>query len=351
MGASLPHPMPALHPYSIPALSLVHWYTDHPSHLAKIPPLSSIKHLTLIGHGNVSLDIARILLTPVSSLSHLDIPSPVLKELSTSSIKHINIVSRRGPAEAAFTAKELRELMTLPSTSLLPIPPELLSGETSPPPSRQQRRILDLFRKGSTAKYGTTPTTWSLEFFRTPVSASPGKITYAITALDANRKAQLTGRTETQETDLIVSSVGYESEDLYHDWFNPSLRRVRNEKGRVYSNSTGEVVKNVYTSGWASNGAKGVLGSTMYDAYDVADVLLSDHFSPSATPSSTPSVLNPDPAPGPPPVIASANESGRKVLSYEDWKKVDEEEVRRGQVLRKERERMEWDDVVRFLSR
>lgn len=39
----------------------------------------------------------------------------------------------------------------------------------------------------------------------------------------------------------------------------------------------GKPVRNVYTAGWASHGAKGVLATTMYDAYEVADRFLSDH--------------------------------------------------------------------------
>jgi adrenodoxin-NADP+ reductase len=41
------------------------------------------------------------------------------------------------------------------------------------------------------------------------------------------------------------------------------------------------------------------------------------------------------------------------ITTYDDWKKVDSEEIRRGGELfgGKERERMDWDEAKRFLER
>jgi hypothetical protein len=62
----------------IPALSPVHWYTQHPSRPAP-PPLHQTEHVSIIGRGNVALDVARMLLTPPSSiLEKYDVPASVL---------------------------------------------------------------------------------------------------------------------------------------------------------------------------------------------------------------------------------------------------------------------------------
>ncbi|KDQ18781.1 hypothetical protein BOTBODRAFT_143138 [Botryobasidium botryosum FD-172 SS1] len=346
-GSPRPLALPAL-PDAIPALSLVQWYTAHPSRPTNPPPLSDISHLTIIGHGNVSLDIARLLLSPPSSLTHLDLPRPVLDVLRASSLKHINIVSRRGPAEVAFTAKELREMLSLPNAALEPIPPELLAPTTTEKLTRQQSRILDLLRKGSKATPGSTPRSWSLQFLRTPHSMSPGFITFAHNILDADRRARPTGTLETQPTDLVVSSVGYCSEPLTDEvgknWFDFALGRVRNEEGRVMD-VLGNVVPGVYTAGWAAHGAKGVLASTLNSAYSVTDMMIADTLE-SRIGGGGP--MNPSPPPGIPPLISSA---GGQVIRYRDWRKVNEEEVRRGQALGKERERMGWDDVMSFLGK
>ena len=412
-GASQPLTLANMDPsHTIPALQLVHWYTGHPmvSHLPP-PPLSKVRHLSLIGHGNVSLDIARLLLADPSSLSHLDIPAPVIEELHKSTIEHINIVSRRGPAQVAFTAKELRELLSLPKASMEPIPSELFFSSTlAPEPfsaiaradrdskpaptstpglTRQQTRILDLLKRGSKTDYGTTSKTFSFQFFRTPYASSSSSktITYNLNELDVDGKARWTGGQEAQSTDLVVPSLGYRSDPFYPSptigstlsdtkegkvdgWYDSTLGRVRNISGRVHtiipSSSSKKVqighMKNVYASGWAANGAKGVLASTMYDAYAVSDLLVNDHLSSDDTlaeESSTPSLSllegNQDfvieSGSGLPAFLKDASsKAGNRVVSYPEWKKIDEEERRRGQQADKEKERMTWDQVNTFLS-
>lgn len=127
--------------------------------------------------------------------------------------------------------------------------------------------------------------------------------------------------------------------------------------------SSGNALKNIYTSGWAATGAKGVLASTMMDAYAVADTIMSDllprgeeaHISPSPLPEviseKDDNVLpNLDPHPeAPPPEVEAALMEGL-VTEYNDWKAVDAEEVRRGEKLGKERERMGWDETRAFLA-
>ncbi|KAG8970506.1 NADPH-adrenodoxin reductase [Tulasnella sp. 425] len=400
-GVAPDHPEVKARLQATPALDIVHWYTGHPTSPAP-PPLDKVKHLTLIGHGNVSLDIARLLLTPPSVLAKLDIPDEVIEVLKRSTVEEIEIVSRRGPAEVAFTAKELRELLALPNAALEPIPEELLV--TPPGASRQQSRILDLLRKGSHPK-GTSPpdarkTKWKLVFFRSPreTKANDGAvdITYDLNTLDEQRRAKPTGQKETRRTDLVVSSVGSRAvpfdrksdttttvtttsqsgettskSSTTDPWFDPALGRIRNDEGRVLSlesdssSPTLRLVKNVYTSGWASHGAKGVLASTMYDAYEVADRLLSDHLSSSQNPRSSEALstaydssssvepMNPSPSlESAPDAVERAvrGEDGKRAITWPVWKAIEAEEKRLGATKGKEAERMQWKDVEAFLE-
>ncbi|PVF99397.1 hypothetical protein CPB86DRAFT_703316 [Serendipita vermifera] len=314
-GASLPFVLPSLGSAAIPALSIVHWYTGHPSNPAT-PPIDSISHMTVMGHGNVSLDIARLLLSSPQRLAPLDIPQRALDVLSSSTIKHISIASRRGPAQVAFTAKELRELLNLPDVAMIPIAPELLT--TPEGASRQQSRILDLLRKGSVAKPETVKKTWSLEFFRSPAKLIDNGVEFNINALDEEERAVPTGLTEHVKTDLIVNSVGYRSEPLEPDWFNGALGRVRQSGSRVLS-SQEKPVDRTYTSGWAANGAKGVLATTMMDAYNVAERILED------------SLSGPQDVQVEKGVPFEVQSSTQRVINYQDWKRIDTEEIRRGQ--------------------
>lgn len=376
-------PTPILHPalppseYCVPALSIVHWYTRHPSRPPP-PPLEKTKHVTLIGQGNVSLDIARMLLTPPDLLAKYDVPQSVLSVLERSAVEHVSIVGRRGPLQAAFTVKELREMMNLPDSSMVPLDAALLqSPEGAPVRTRQQTRAVDLLKKGSKNKLGSTRKTWSLDFFRsptgllTPLSSSPARVpanlTLAHTELDASAHAVPTGETSTLKTDLVITSLGHRSEPGM-EWYAPALGHLNAIGGRVVDPS-GQIVRRVYASGWAAMGAKGVLASTMMDAYAVADTIVQDAFTQensSMVPDGDVDVASMANLPeagsnglevmstevesgGPPKEVEEAWREGL-VTDYEDWRLVDAEEVRRGEALRKERERMAWEEAHEFLS-
>lgn len=93
----------------------------------------------VLGQGNVALDVARMLLTPVDLLkvcphavasllqwwSHsyqtvlilmqgTDICQHALDVIAESKIRQVQIVGRRGPLQVSFTIKELREMTKLP---------------------------------------------------------------------------------------------------------------------------------------------------------------------------------------------------------------------------------------------
>ncbi|KAF9505093.1 hypothetical protein BS47DRAFT_1436437 [Hydnum rufescens UP504] len=286
-------------------------------------------------------DVARLLLSDPDKLSPLDIPLHVIDQLKSSSIWHIDIVSRRGPLQ-------LRELLNLPGASMDSIPPTLFPDLSSPGLSRQQSRILALLAKGSKNPPRSTPKTFSIRFLRSPRSSSSldRTITYDLNTLDAHDRAQTTGESEMQRTDLIVTSLGYRSD---HGWYDPSLgRSVR----RI-----GALVKNVYTSGWAANGARGVLASTMYDAYSVADTLVADYVSGEAGAGGATAAGNPGTISvrlrrtGVPSFLREVSiQQGKRIVQYEQWKMIDEEETRRGQRIGKERERMRWEEVQEFLA-
>ena len=313
-----------------------------------------------------------MLLCSPSDLAKYDVPGHVIDVLCRSNVKHVSIIARRGPFEAAFTVKELRELMNLPEASMVPIEPSLLTLAPEVKLTRQQTRTLQLLRKGSERPLGSTPKTWSLDFFRSPTGLAPpssssplAQLSLAHTALDPNtNRAVSTGETSVLPTSLVVTSLGFHADPMA-SFYDPGLGHLRTLSGRVVS-SSGTTVRNIYASGWAATGAKGVLASTMMDAYAVADTIISDLSSQgdeAQTPSihssrspETPSLandnifMNSNPhAEDPPPEIDVALGKGL-VTNYNNWKAVDAEEVRRGEAVGKERERMGWDEANAFLA-
>ncbi|EMD35974.1 hypothetical protein CERSUDRAFT_115921 [Gelatoporia subvermispora B] len=368
-GCTVPILHSALPPssYCVPALSLVHWYTQHPSR-PPAPPLERISHVSLIGQGNVSLDVARMLLMPPAELAKHDVPAPVLAVLERSAVQHVSIIGRRGPLQAAFTVKELREMMNLPDAAMVPLDPAVLRVPDGLTLTRQQTRALQLLGQGSKNAFGSTKKTWSLDFFRSPTglvtpeslgasnasSSQPqAQLSLAHTTLDPDARAVPTGETSTLATSLVVTSLGHRAEPTA-PWYDPGLGHLRTLGGRVLD-TVGRTVRNVYASGWASVGARGVLASTMMDAYAVTDVILRDAQGETRADGEATTVEQVEVLPrevgddAPPPEVERALREGL-VTDYEAWRMVDAEEVRRGEAMRKERERMSWDEARSFLA-
>ncbi|KAH9960115.1 hypothetical protein BC827DRAFT_1260872 [Russula dissimulans] len=204
------------------------------------PPLHQTEHMSVIGRGNLTLDVARILLTPPNILDNYDVQTSVLDVLHRSAIGHVSIIRRRGPLQEAFTTKELRELTTLPGASMVPLAPEL-----------------------------------SLDFSVTP---DGGHLTFTHTAFDERAHAVLTGTASLLRTDLVVTALGHHADpQLAPTHYDPAPGHLRAERRRVLD-ASGRAVRRVYASGWAATGARGVLAATMIDVYVAADAILADHF-------------------------------------------------------------------------
>ncbi|KAF9268036.1 nucleotide-binding domain-containing protein [Marasmius fiardii PR-910] len=365
----------------LPALDVVHWYTAHPNNPSP-PPLEKVKHVSIIGLGNVSLDVARILLMNPNELAPYDVPKSVLDVLRKSTVEHVSIIGRRGPLQAAFTTKELREMMELSEAGMIPLDPSLLAVEGEKL-TRQQSRTLDLLKKGSkNTSSASSKKSWSLEFYRNPLGIILGKegghthtLTLGHTEVDnATGKAVPTGLTTQFFTDLVVTSLGFHGESFTlppyplsssdltsRDLYSPTLGHLRTlaPANRLISpNPSGHVLKHMYASGWAAMGARGVLATTMMDAYSVADegilkdVVLADEEVENGkleeelllNPIETSSI---DLDSIPPEVERGLSEGF--VTTYADWKKIDEAEVKRAKEG-KERERMtSWEEARAFL--
>ncbi|KAJ3998851.1 ferredoxin adrenodoxin reductase [Lentinula boryana] len=348
----------------ISALDIVHWYTRHPSNPAP-PPLHSANHVSIIGMGNVSLDVARMLLCPPSLLEKYDVPSHVLDALRKSQVKHVSVVGRRGPLEAAFTTKELREMINLPDVALRPLEESVSNIQ---PRTRQQSRTLELLRKGSRAAFGTTLRTWSLDFYRNPLGVTlpnSDSTSYSL-SLEHTTVDPITRRsgplldsgvpvTSTLPTSLIVTAMGFHAESSstapYAQWYDLDQKHIKTlPGGRVSTTNLDSDEPKIYASGWAATGAKGVLASTMMDAYSVAEAILEDwtNLTPSSDPHSEPVSSSPWDAP-PPEIMKSLSSPDSEITTYKDWLAIDAEEVRRASTEGKERERMDWKEAKRFL--
>ncbi|KAF6752371.1 hypothetical protein DFP72DRAFT_904721 [Ephemerocybe angulata] len=251
---------------------MVHWYTQHPN--APSPPLLTSFLMSPIGNGNVSLDVARMLLTNVDVLRKYDVPERVLDVLAESTVKHVSI--------AAFTMKELREMINLPDASMVPLAPELLQPSEGVPLTRPAT-------PGSKNTFGNDRE----DVVARLLSTAPPRGAHA-------RGAD--GRdVDGRDGNLVVTSLGFHGEPTA-PYFDPGLGHLR-----TLSNPHLAGLRRVHTGCWRR---------TMMNAYDVAETIVNDRMNPVEGTEARWST-------------ASGNEN---IVEYPDWKRIDEEEMRRGQV-------------------
>src|ERR1700722_319738 len=111
-------------PGSVAATDFVNWYCGHPDVDPDAFSLDA-ESVAVIGVGNVAVDVARILIRDPAELSSTDVPQPVLEALMASKVREVHMIGRRGPAQAKFTTKELRELGELADVDIEVRPDEI----------------------------------------------------------------------------------------------------------------------------------------------------------------------------------------------------------------------------------
>jgi len=107
----------------VSARAFVGWYNGLPEYADLDPDLTKGDTAVVIGQGNVALDVTRILLAPLDELRKTDLTERAIEALSKSKVENVKVIGRRGPLQAPYTIKELRELMHLPGVAFAP-PPE-----------------------------------------------------------------------------------------------------------------------------------------------------------------------------------------------------------------------------------
>ncbi len=325
------------------ARAFVGWYNGLPEYEDLAPDLSSGDTAVVIGNGNVALDVARILLSGVDRLRTTDISENALETLSKSNVKTVHVVGRRGPLQASFTIKELRELITLPNVQFHFKHSNFLPDPTSKLP-RAQKRISDLLRKHANSD-GTASRAFYLDFMKSPVSFSPaaedqgklGAVHLASTAFAENQDvfshaATVRPDPETPGSSIPVSlafrSIGYKSEpltgmDRLGFVFDNRAGIIPNDCGRVLS-PQGTPVPGMYCTGWVKSGPTGVIATTMEDAFAAAETIVEDCKGEGQ---------------GKKGWEALKETVGHRTVAWQDWLKIDKAEKARGRLVGKEREK------------
>ncbi|KAG0051309.1 hypothetical protein BGZ83_003869 [Gryganskiella cystojenkinii] len=328
------------------ARSFVGFYNGLPSEQDLEIDLSKSETAVVVGQGNVALDVARILLTPLEELKKTDLTDRMVKILEKSTVKHVYVIGRRGPLEVAFTAKELREMLQLPETTFR-MDETLLATEmerAGKTLDRPRKRLMGLLEKGIRESKPDQPKSCTLLFLRSPLGFK-GNDQQELTSIqlginrlegdDKNRKAVLTEQQESLDCGLAFRSIGYKSVGIVGVPFDERKGIVPNMDGKVMDKEQ-KIVPGLYASGWLKRGPIGVIATTMADAYQTADTIIADWN------RGEPMLSNSNdstPKAGGKAILEKLAAQGHKAVSYQDWKRIEQKEFERGAKVGKPREK------------
>ncbi|WP_406443958.1 FAD-dependent oxidoreductase [Streptomyces sp. NBC_00631] len=268
-------------PGSWSATEFVSWYSAHPDAI-DAGFVRDARSAVVIGVGNVAVDVARMLARGVAELSPTDMPQEALTALAASRIREVHVVGRRGPSQARFTTKELRELAGLPETEVRVEPDELALDPACADPSAlpaARRRNVEVLRGWGEAGGRGADRSIRLRFFLRPVElidegGRVGAVVFERTEPDGRGGVRGTGRYETVEAQLVLRSIGYRGVPLEGLPFDERSGTVPHEAGRVLHSCFG--VSGDYVAGWIKRGPTGVIGTNRPDAKETVTSLLAD---------------------------------------------------------------------------
>jgi ferredoxin--NADP+ reductase len=335
-------------PGSRPATEFVAWYNGHPDYRGLEFDLSSGRAV-VIGNGNVAADVTRMLTLSEDELQRTDVADHALAALRDSRIEEVVVLGRRGPAQAAFTSAELRELGHLDGVDLRVDPGEIELD----PQSRQwleqegtftARRNVELLREfAARPARADARRRIVLRFLRSPLRI---RGTGAVEAIDIGRNEimrtddgalrahAVDGDVETIECGLVLRSVGYQAVPLPDVPFDERSFVLPNERGRVLAGD-GEPLPGVYAVGWIKRGPTGILGTNKRDAEETVSCLVED--------------LRIGALPGPSSseeIDALLAERKPDVISVEGWRAIDADELERGRSTQRPRVKLASRDEL-----
>lgn len=243
------------------------------------------------------------------------------------------MIGRRGPLQVAFTIAELRELIKLENMKTIWRPQDFIGVQAIVPTlARPRKRLTELMLKS--LEESTSDSTHSKElhpiFLRTPlefhgidhVKGIRLSVNHLRGDTIQNQTAEETGEFEEISCGMVLRSIGYKSVQI------DNTIPFDTKKGRV-ENVAGKVDGNLYSTGWAATGPKGVILSTMTNAFQVGKLVCKELEKPSKENKAGSNGLR-----------KILDSKGVQIVSYSDWEKIDRVECDRGKQLGKPREKI-----------
>jgi ferredoxin/flavodoxin---NADP+ reductase len=320
------------------ATEFVAWYNGHPEYRDRHFDLSA-DVAVVVGQGNVAADVCRILAKSVDELRGTDIAEHALDALAASRVREIHVIGRRGPAQAKFTNKELKELGELSNCTAQVDPGALeLNAESRAELAAKANFIspknVEILRDLASRPPGGKPRRLIFHFLKSPARlVGAGRLQEVV--LERNRLegapfeqlACATGATETLACGLLFRSIGYRGMPIQGVPFDAKRGVIPTRWGRVVDGADASI-PGLYAAGWIKRGPTGIIGTNRADSVASVKSLLADL-----------PALPQEPRMGSKGIAPLLAARGVRPVCYADWEAIDAEEVARGLPQGKPREK------------
>jgi len=322
---------------SYTATEFVAWYNGHPDFQDHHFDFSQ-EVAVIVGNGNVAMDVARILCKTPEELKGTDISQHALEVLAESKIKEVHVYGRRGPVQASFTAPEIKEMGELADCYPVVNPKDMELIEASQkeledPANAGRKKNYEIMQHFLSIAPNGRKRKFVLHFGRSPVEiigkGRVQKVRFEINKMTGEpnkQKVRGTGKFEEIDCGIFFRSVGYVGLPIKGLPFSAQAGVVPNQSGRVMDSE--QIFTGWYVAGWIKRGATGIIGTNKPDAEDTVKSLLEDleHLNPCEVPSTEE-------------VVKFLKDREVRMVTFEDWKKIDAAEIERGVKLGKPREK------------
>ena len=320
-------------PGSFSATEFVGWYNAHPDYVDRQFDLST-GAVVVVGVGNVAMDVTRIIAQSPDRLHPTDIADDALAALRVKSVTDIYVLGRRGPAQAAFSPAEIKEIgelegveMVLPERAHVLDPLSAAEYEASADKATRKNVAYLQAKAAEQATGGAVRVHLLLCTSPKVIHGSDGVVsgvTAEINELYEDDRGSIrprgTGETFEIEAGLVFRSVGYRGIPLAGLPFDERTGRIPNDEGRI-TESSGSHIPGLYVVGWAKRGPSGLIGTNRADSVATVAHMLADAAQIVEAPARTAATC-----------AQLVSESAPQHTTWADWETLDALEQSRGEV-------------------
>lgn len=303
----------------------VGWYNGHPDHVSLRPDLRG-SSAAVIGNGNVSLDVCRLLVRSFDDLRVSDIPAPMLCNFEHRGVRQVHMIGRGAVTATKFSFKVFRQLVELPGVQIrVPQALHWQGDRWCGAASDDAARVAQWLRANACDTAPTQDIVVNFWFEAVPTAFAGDHCVVGVALKSARQIADVP---DVLTCDLAVSCIGYDTPPPSGVPIDPRTGRVRHCSGQVVD-ADGLDIAGLFVAGWIKRGATGVIGTNRADGIETAGSLV----------ARLAQLMNRLPADAPN-LESLLGKRSVVPLSYAQWLELDRWERKRGALLGKPREKL-----------